>query len=108
MTPVRGVIGAGKQAVISPLRSGECSVQVSNGQALYPLSVLVRVVEQVGVKKEGGVMATLTDFSVLVHKSLQQPDLILGIPRKYSCLSRAPPSCLPRCYTFVCPDLGSG
>ena len=27
-------------------------------------------------------MATLTDFSVPVHKSLQQPDLILGIPKE--------------------------
>ncbi len=26
-------------------------------------------------------MATLQDYSVLVHKSLQQPDLLLGIPK---------------------------
>ncbi len=26
-------------------------------------------------------MATLQDFSVPVHKSLQQPDLLLGIPK---------------------------
>jgi type IV secretory pathway VirB3-like protein len=27
-------------------------------------------------------MANLTDFSLPVHKSLQQPDLILGVPKE--------------------------
>jgi hypothetical protein len=38
---------SGASCLITPLSPGECFINVQNGQALYPLSVLVRVIEHI-------------------------------------------------------------
>jgi hypothetical protein len=37
----------GKQCTLTPLQAGDCLVRVSHPEALYPLDVLVRVIEQI-------------------------------------------------------------
>jgi hypothetical protein len=41
------LISSGRQAVITPRSSGECYITVEHEQALYPLNVLVRVIENI-------------------------------------------------------------
>jgi hypothetical protein len=43
--PPISIAGSGASIIITPLDSGECFIKVENTQALYPLFVLVRVVE---------------------------------------------------------------
>jgi hypothetical protein len=45
--PPVGIFAGGGQCVITPLRAGDCLIRVSHPAALYPLDVLVRVVEQI-------------------------------------------------------------
>ncbi|MDR2159693.1 MAG: Ig-like domain-containing protein [Treponema sp.] len=45
--PPAAVFANGGQCRITPLRAGDCFVRVSHPAALYPLDVLVRVVEQI-------------------------------------------------------------
>jgi hypothetical protein len=37
----------GKQGTVTPIRAGECLIRISHPAALYPLDVLVRVIEQI-------------------------------------------------------------
>jgi hypothetical protein len=45
--PPAGIFANGKQCALTPLRAGDCLVRVSHPAALYPLDVLVRVIEQI-------------------------------------------------------------
>jgi hypothetical protein len=45
--PPVGIFANVRQCVITPLRAGDCLVRVSHPAALYPLDVLVRIVEQI-------------------------------------------------------------
>jgi hypothetical protein len=45
--PPASIFTNGKQCAVTPLRSGDCLIRLSHPAALYPLDVLVRVVEQI-------------------------------------------------------------
>ncbi|MDR2053097.1 MAG: hypothetical protein LBP80_06765 [Treponema sp.] len=45
--PPVSMLANGKQCTVTPLRAGECLIRLSHPAALYPLDVLVRVIEQI-------------------------------------------------------------
>jgi hypothetical protein len=45
--PPVSIFANGKQCTLTPLRAGDCLIRVSHPAALYPLDVLVRVIEQI-------------------------------------------------------------
>jgi hypothetical protein len=45
--PPVSLFAAGKQALITPIRAGECFIRVSHPAAPYPLDILIRVIEQI-------------------------------------------------------------
>jgi hypothetical protein len=45
--PPVNIFAGGRQCALTPLRAGDCLARVSHPDALYPLDVLVRVIEQI-------------------------------------------------------------
>jgi hypothetical protein len=71
--PPISIAAASNTCVITPVATGECLIKVENSQALYPLSVLVRVTEQINavyIEPSSSLVQIAGDASQTVSVSL--------------------------------------